>query len=126
MSVQGIGLSKLLSQNLANINMGNKRAHTITVDFKHIDESFVGNVVVHYPSQIEKMQMGVIKSSMLGSMDVDVTTNNIAHILSTLEMVIDSKPEWLNADDPRVEYEIFEEIYLQYHEWCNTFRRKSE
>lgn len=126
MSVQNIGLEKLMSRNLANINMGNQRKHTIPVDFSSVEETFVGSVVVHYPSQIERLRIGVLKSSMLGGVEVDVPTNNIAHIMSTLDVVIDSKPEWLDVNDPRIEYEMLEHIYLQYHEWCDTFRRKSE
>lgn len=122
MSVQGIGLSKLMT----NVNMGNKRTHTIAVDFSEINEEFVGNVVVHYPSQIERMRIGVLKAELLGGVEVDVHTNNLAHILSTLDVVVDTKPEWLNASDPSLEYEIFEKIYLEYNDWCNTFRRKSE
>lgn len=106
--------------------MGNKRTHNIVVDFSEINEEFVGNVVVHYPSQIERMRIGVLKAELLGGVEVDVHTNNLAHILSTLDVVVDTKPEWLNASDPSLEYEIFEKIYLEYNDWCNTFRRKSE
>lgn len=126
MSVQNIGLETLMSRNLANVNMGSARKHTIPVDFSKLEDGFTGNVVVHYPSQLEKMRIGMLKSSLLGGMEVDVQTNNIAHVTATLDVVIDSKPDWLDINDPRVEYEMLEHIYLQYHEWCDTFRRKSE
>lgn len=115
-----------IKSTLSNVNMGNKRTHTIEVDFSDVEESFVGKIVVHYPSQIEKMQIGVTKANFLGGVEVDVTTNNIAHILATLNTVVDHKPDWFSPDDPRIDYSMLEEVYMEYIKWHDTFRRKSK
>ena len=126
MQVSDAQLTKLRTLGLANINMGMKRTHTIQLDYSDIDPAFTGAISFHYPSQLESIRIGVIKSGLTGGLEVDIATNNTAHILSTLEVVIDNKPEWFTVDDPRIDYAILEEVYMQYLNWTNTFRRKPE
>ena len=75
---------------------------------------------------MERMRIGVIQSELLGgNLNVDVQTGNIAHIISTLEIVCDSKPDWFDVFSPELEYEVLEAVYNEYAEWSDSFRNRS-
>jgi hypothetical protein len=127
MALNDRSLKILRLENLQKINMGNRRTKVISADFSHIDKSFVGSFVVHYASQMENIEMGVVRAELLmGNQNVDQWTDNIVTSLSTLEIVLDSYPEWFNPYDPKIEYEILEYLYVEYIEWVNSFRRQRE
>jgi hypothetical protein len=118
-------LKTLRSRNLGSINMGKKRTHMFNVDFTDINPNFTGKFTVHHPSQLEKLQIGITKSALLGgNFAVDTSTDNIAHIVATLDVVLDAKPDWFDIDDPEVDYDILEQIYMEYLDWVNAFRKK--
>lgn len=120
-------LKTLRSDTLRNIHLGKKRTHTFKVDFSDINEEFIGTFTVHYPSQMERLQIGVTKSALLGgNLEVDVMTDNIAHIISTLDVVLDSKPDWFDVHDPDISYDMLEAIYQEYINWVGSFRRSLE
>ena len=119
-------IKTLRSRSLNAINQGNKRTKSVNVDFTDINPTFLGNIVFHYPSQMERMRIGVIQSELLGgNLNVDVQTGNIAHIISTLEIVCDSKPDWFDVFSPELEYEVLEAVYNEYAEWSDSFRNRS-
>lgn len=109
---------------LQGINQGTKRTHSFNAEFTEYDESFVlGRFVMHHPSAMERLQIGVTKSQLLGGIvPLDVMTDNLATIISTLDIVIDEKPNWFNVYDSRVDYDILESVYKEYIEWSNSFR----
>lgn len=117
-------IKTLKSQNLQKINKGKKRTHTFAVDFSEYNEEFVGNFTVHHPTQIERMQIGIVKSTLLnGVVPMDTITDNIAHIISTLEVVLDEKPDWFDVNDPDVEYDILWAVFEEYLNWVSSFRK---
>lgn len=110
---------------LQKINQGTRRTHMIDLDYSHIKPEFVGKVVVHHPSQMERLQQGILQSHLLGGADpqsLDTLTYNLAMIISTLEIVIDKKPDWFDVYDDELDYSIIEETYLEYVKWINSFR----
>jgi len=123
--VQPDVLRTLRSNTLQKVNQGKGRTHSINVDYSDINERFVGRFVVHHPSQMEVLQIGTLKSALLGgNLSVDVLTDNIATVISTLDVVLSEFPEWFDVFDPDVEYEIMEDVFLQYLSWRDSFRRR--
>lgn len=119
-------LKTLRSRNLAEVNKGKRRTHTFRVDFTDINPDFVGTLTVHHPTQLERIQIGITKANLLGGLtNVDVMTDNIAHVISTLDVVLDDKPQWFDIDSDELDYEILESVFLEYVEWMNSFRRKA-
>ena len=109
---------------LLKIKQGKRRTHTFKVDFSEINEKFVGTFTVHHPSQMERLQVGVLKAQLLGGVaPLDVMTDNIATIISTLDVVLDDKPDWFDVFDDELDYEILEAVYLEYINWVNSFRK---
>lgn len=120
-------LKTLRRNSLSNVMAGKHFTHTFRVDFSEIDESFVGTFTVHIPTQLEKLQIGRTKSLLLGGMEaVDVMTDNIAHILATLDVILDASPDWFDIDDPTIDYTLCETIYTEYIEWYSTFRNRNK
>lgn len=114
-------------ETLQKINQGKRRTHSFALDYREYDESFTGSITVHYPSQMEKLQMGIIKTQLLGGIPpIDILTDNIASIVSTLEVVVDSKPSWFDPFSDTLEYEILESVYVEYLNWVNSFRKSSK
>jgi len=108
---------------LQSINQGKRRTYTFKVDFSEISENFVGEFTVHHPSQMERLQVGVIKAQLLGGVQpLDVLTDNIAQIISTLDVVIDKKPDWFDPFSDDLDYEVLEAVYLEYMKWVDSFR----
>ncbi len=112
---------------LQKINQGKRRTHSFNVKFDDINPEFVGTVTVHHPSQMERLAIGVLKSQLLGGMPaLDTMTDNLATIISTLDIVIDKKPEWFDAYSDELDYEVLEAIYVEYINWVNSFRKRPE
>jgi hypothetical protein len=117
-------INKLRSEAITKVNQGKKRTHGFTKDYSDINPDFVGKFIVHYPSQMEKLQMGVIKSTLLnGNPNVDVETYNIAYMVSALEVVVDTKPDWFDVFDPEIDYDILEDVFNEYQNWVDSFRK---
>lgn len=117
-------LKTLRANLLQKVNQGKKRTHTFDVDFTEYDPAFMGKFMVHYPSQVESLQIGVNTSALLmGNDAVDIHTRNLATILATLDIVIDYRPDWFDIDDPAIEYEMLEAIFIEYADWRDSFRR---
>ena len=120
-------LKTLRMDSLNAITQGKKRTHTFEVDFSEIDPKFVGKFTVHHPSQMERMQVGATKSALLGgNLVVDTMTDNIATIVSTLDVVLDDAPDWFNPFSDDLDYNIMEAVFLEYTTWLNSFRRKDK
>lgn len=125
MEIKQETLKTLRSNTLQGVNQGKKRIHSFNVDFSDVDPKFTGTFVVHHPSQMERLQIGVIKSSLLGgNLEVDLLTDNIATIISTLEVVLEERPDWFDPFSDDLDYEVMEAVYLEYTQWMNTFRKQ--
>lgn len=106
------------------IIQGNKRELVTQIDATHIDPSYVGTFKFHHPTVMENMRIGVVKSQLLGGLtNVDVLTDNIAHMVATLSVVLDSKPDWFDVEN-MYDYELLEIVYDKYAEWYNSFRKR--
>jgi hypothetical protein len=127
-NIQPEVLKTLKSDILTKVNQGNKRTHSFYADFTEVNPKFIrSKFTVHYPSQLEKLQIGVTKSSLLGgNLNVDTMTDNIAHIISTLDTVVDVKPDWFDVGDPDLDYDIMEAVFYEYMEWVNSFRKPTK
>jgi hypothetical protein len=111
---------------LEGINEGDKRTHLFDVDFTDVNPKFKGRFIVHQPNLMEQLKIGRVYTALTGGLPVDQHTDNIATILSTLDIVIDEKPEWFIATDASVDYPIMEAVYMEYLEWTNTFRKPNK
>lgn len=124
-NIQPEVLKTLRSNALQKINQGKRRTHTFNVDFSDINPKFVGRFTVHYPSQMERLQIGALKSQLLGgNLNVDTLTDNIATIISTLDVVLDDHPDWFDPFSDELDYDIMEAVYLEYIQWVNSFRKR--
>lgn len=110
------------------IIQGKKRTHTTQIDLRHINPEYIGTFVFHYPSLMEQMQIGVIKSRLLGGVpvnSVDVLTDNIAHMTATLQVVTDSAPDWFKLEELD-DYEVLDHVYEAYAQWRDSFRQANK
>lgn len=118
-------LKTLRLDTLNQINQGTKRTHRFNVDYSDVNPEFVGSFKLHHPSQMEKLVIGSNVSRLLGgNLDVDTMTYNIATIIATLDVVIDERPDWFNPYSDTLDYDILENVFLEYMNWLNSFRRK--
>lgn len=109
---------------LNGVNQGTKRTHTFTVDFTEYGEKFKGKFTVHHPSQMERMRIGILQSQLTGGVvPTDVRTDNLVHIISTLDIVLDEKPEWFDIYSEELEYEMMVAVYKEYVNWMASFRK---
>jgi hypothetical protein len=108
------------------IQQGKKRTLTTQIDLSHIDPDYVGNFKFHHPTVFERMQIGVLKSQLLAGFEgkTDIMTDNIAHMTSALQVVVDSSPDWFNVRD-MYDYEVLEGVYDTYIKWVDSFRKDS-
>ncbi|MMZ43506.1 hypothetical protein D1872_50580 [compost metagenome] len=119
--VQTVRLKNLHSQ----ILKGTQVTHTFNVDFSEVREDFKGTFVVRRPSQLDRLQIGILKSTLLGGVqNVDIPTENIAVVASTLDVVLVQRPDWFNIDDPDLSYDIMEAVFLEYLKWDASFRKR--
>ena len=88
-----------------------------------------GFVVFKRPTMKDYMKMGALKSEELrkaGVKDINLVDSSIkfmAHVLSTLRVVIAKAPEWLINLDAIQEPDILYYVYGKYEEWENSFRK---
>jgi len=124
-NIQPEVLKTLRSAALDKINQGKKRTHSVNLDFTEYDPSFTGRITFHYPTQLESIQIGVTKAGLLGGLtgSVDVLTENTAHIIATLDIVIDEKPDWFDANNIDLDYDILERVFIEFNNWRDSFRK---
>ena len=125
MNIQPEALKTIRSKNLQNVMQGRRRTHSFYAEYTDINPRFVrGRFTVHQPSQLERMQIGVLKSTLLGGVvPIDNMTDNLSHIMATLDVVLDEKPDWFDVEDPDLEYEILEGVFMEYLNFIESFRK---
>jgi len=98
-------------------------SHTFTVDVTvPSGENFKGSFTVHRPTIGERIRLGVQEGRELqGLANVDFLTSNLAHILSTLEVVVDSCPVWWKPRDLR-DLEVVQAVYDKYIDYLQEFQ----
>jgi hypothetical protein len=120
-------LKKLrMNSAVGQIMKGNALTHVYQADFSDFNPTFVGTFVFHKPSVMEQMDIGVVKAQLLDGMTVvDRMSDNIATMVATLDIVIDEAPQWFNPYTGDLDYDIVEDVYLNFMEWLSSFRRRS-
>lgn len=90
---------------------------------------YEGTVVFKKPSMADFMRMGAIKSEILRRAGVkelallDPTVDFMAHVLSTLEVVLFKRPEWLLKLEQVNESDVLYHVYGRYQTWADSFRQ---
>lgn len=109
-----------------NIIQGKERKHEVVIDLSKYNPEYVGKFVFHHPTLFERMRVGVLKSQLLSGTEgqVDVITDNIAHMAATLQIVVDDSPKWFDINYI-FDYEVLDEVYNEYFNWYNSFRTAS-
>jgi hypothetical protein len=100
--------------------------HSFTISYKNSKgEEFSGSFTVHRPTIGELMRIGVKEASELGGLtNVDINTSIIAHMLASLDVVVDMKPEWWKPREMR-DLEVLQEVYEKYLDYLRTFQQES-
>jgi len=105
---------------------GKKVQYSFDIDYVAPNgDEFKGKFTVHRPTIGEKIQIGNYDARLRQELDVDVYTNNLTHIISTLVVVVDTAPDWW-IPGQLYDYELLENVYFQYVKWVNTFFRKDK
>ncbi len=101
--------------------------HTFAIDVTvPSGENFKGTFVVHRPTIGERIRIGVQEGRELqGLANVDFLTSNLAHILSTLELVIDTYPNWWKPRD-LMDMEVLQAVYQKYVDYLQEFQGGSK
>ena len=85
-------------------------------------ENFKGSFVLHRPTIGERIRIGVQEGRELqGLINVDMLTSNLAHILSTLEIVVDTFPVWWKPRDLK-DMEVLQAVYEKYIDYLQEFQ----
>lgn len=90
---------------------------------------YQGTVLFKKPSMQDFMRMGGIKSEILRSAGVkdlsllDPTIDFMAHVISTLEIVLHKRPEWLLKIGEVKESDLLYHVYGRYQTWADSFRK---
>lgn len=97
--------------------------HTFNVDVTvPSGENFKGSFSVHRPTIGERIRIGVQEGRELqGLANVDFLTSNLAHILATLDVVVDSNPVWWKPRD-LVDLEVMQAVYDKYIDYLQGFQ----
>ncbi len=98
-------------------------AHSFEIKYEAPSgETFSGKFSVHRATVGERIKIGVNEARELGGMiNVDMMTSNIAHILATLEVVIDSAPAWWKPRE-LTELEVMQVVYDKYIDYLREFQ----
>jgi len=101
--------------------------HSFTVDVTvPSGENFKGSFTVHRPTIGERIRIGVQEGRELqGLANVDMFTSNLAHILSTLEIVVDTYPVWWKPRDLK-DMEVLQAVYEKYIDYLQEFQGGSK
>lgn len=87
-------------------------------------EPFVGSFTVHRPTMAELMRIGVSEARELGGLaNVDLETSMLAHMIATLETIIDLSPDWWKPREIR-DVEVVQAVYGKYLDYLREFQKR--
>ena len=106
-------------------NVDLRNTHTFKIDMKLASgETFEGTFTIHRPTIGERINIGILEAQRLGGLsNVDLYTGGLAHMLATLEIIVDDYPTWWKPQDLR-DVEVIQEVYQKYIDYLNTFQGK--
>lgn len=101
--------------------------HTFHVEVTAVTgQPYSGNFTCHRPTMQEMIRIGVVEARDLGGLqNVDIQTTMIAHMIATLEVAIDSAPDWWKPRELK-DAEVLQEVYEKYIDYLRQFQRKPE
>jgi hypothetical protein len=102
-------------------------SNTFTIELKvPSGEEFSGKFTVHRPTIGERIRIGVIEAQELaGLSNIDTVVSQLAHLLATFDIVIDSAPPWWKPRELR-EMEVLYAVYQKYIDFVQTFQSKPQ
>lgn len=111
------------------VQQGGNLKEGVPIDFTSMTgKVYKGVVVFKLPNMMDYMKMGGLKSEFLrlgGAKDIKLVDDSIkfmAHVMSTLEVVLVKRPEWLLKLDEVLEPDVLYHVFYKYEEWENSFR----
>lgn len=117
------------------VGQGGELTHTFAVDFTADDgTNYKGTFIVHRPTMNDYMQMGVLKGKYIQQFIgneyvhpdyIDATIKYLAHMLSTMSVVVDRCPEWFLHPEKLNDFGILDHVFTRYQEWLNSFRHNN-
>lgn len=105
------------------VNLGDSYSHQFVCDFSEVDPMYQGTFVIKYPNQIDRMTIGVKRADLTRGLPVDIVTDNLITMISTLDTILTTRPDWFNITDPKITYDMIYSVYMQYIDWQETFRK---
>jgi len=101
--------------------------HSFIVNYTNAQgQDFSGTFVVHRPTLGETMRIGVKAAQDLGGMsNVDIVSSMVAQMIATLEIVIDTHPEWWKPRELR-ELEVLQIVYEKYTDYLREFQTSTK
>jgi hypothetical protein len=112
------------------VRQGGDLTKGVHIEFTSLEgNKYSGWVEFKKPTMSDFMRMGAIKSEVFraaGVKDLNLVDESIkfmAHTMSTLEVVIAKRPEWLLNVQAVTEPEVLYHILGKYNEWEDAFRQ---
>jgi hypothetical protein len=102
-----------------------RNTHTFKIDMKAPSgEEFAGSFTIHRPTIGERINIGITEAQRLGGLsNIDLYTGGLAHMVATLEIIVDDSPIWWKPQELH-DVEVITEVYNKYIEYLNTFSGK--
>lgn len=85
-------------------------------------EDFVGSFTFKRLNIKERITVNVNKNELTKGKDIETLFDNLAYVLSLLELAIVKKPNGVILED--LEVESLFELYDKYNSWVESFREK--
>jgi hypothetical protein len=129
---QNMDMVRNLMEQAQQVNLGGDAKHSVEIDYttemKKIH--YTGTVVFKRPTMMDYLKIGGAKAELLrkaGVTDMEIIDTSIkalAHIMSTLKIVIVKAPEWLIDLGKLDEVDLLYYVYGKYEEWEYSFRKQ--
>lgn len=111
-------LLDIAKENLVNIAGLDKRI----IEFTYDNRGLEGVFKLRYPSLMDSLRIGVAQAKLLDqTKGVDVTSQNIAFMYSTIKQVAIELPSWFELNKLS-DYSVLEDIYTEYDTQVNAIR----
>lgn len=112
-------------EKVENKNLSN--SFTYEMDMKvNSGETFKGTFALHRPTIGERLKIGVLEAQKLGGLaNIDAYTSGIAHMVATLEVVVDKAPVWWKPEELR-DLEVMQAVWEFYINRLQEFQAKPQ
>jgi hypothetical protein len=109
------------------VQQGTAKKLPTQIDLTTLEPTWVGNFIFRYPSLMDRMKIGVMKTSLLNGMSlagIDNEVDNIAYMMATLTVVMESAPDWFQLDVLE-DYDALDRVFEEYAKWRDSFRSQT-